>query len=373
MFGVYNRCRYIMFCIHFFRKTFSFVLALLLATSSVAQNLDAEQSSLKNLLKNPPAIEKRISVLNAQSESFERKIVQAKNDVLQSDLELQSSLKATKVAKQNYQAQPSQDTDRVLRKNQHRLAMAERGVKNRQKRLDRVQGKLQKSAFQLSAARQELSLSNQKIRSQRLKIERVREQIQQQEIIAQEKFAIRSRAAAAAVAETLKQNKLALINEKKSAQNIVVTQTLASSTAEGSSDKGAHKTLSSNEGSSSGGGALSAAQVKEKSKIEALLAKIADAEVKRENRRALYKRLTIKGNKLSQHLFTHIADNYYRTEAVVTSGTQLLEVGHNRLKRDIPAGDDGKTYVFIYHAKTASRGKLWMYDRALFGGTVQPK
>jgi len=362
-----------MFRIHFFKKTFSFLLTLLLATSSVAQSLETEQSSLKSLLKAPPAIEKRISLLSAQSESFERKIVQAKNDVIQSDIELQGALKAAEAAKQEYQSQPSQDTDRVLRKNQHRLAMAERGVKSRQKRLDRIQGKFQKSAAQLKTAQQELSQSSQKIRSQRLKIERVREQIQQQESIAQEKFAINTRAAAAAVAETLRQNKLALIAEKKSAQDIVVTQTLASAKAQAASGGGVQKTVKTDEGSISDGATLSAAQEKQKSKIEVLLAKIAEAKVKRENRRALYKRLTIKGNKLSQHLFTHIADNYYRTEAVVTSGPQLLEVGHNRLKRDIPKGDDGKTYVFIYHAKTASRGKLWMYDKALLDGVDQSK
>lgn len=150
--------------------TFTALTALTLSSVLQAADLPLEQDILARLQQlsenNALLVQDRESSL----QDFERKLNAAREDLANLRLELQD--KEQELA-QVTAAGESQARQRKLA--EHALAMAKRGVKNRQKRVERIEGKLIQEKTLLEQARSRLSKSGSDIARQELKIARLKE------------------------------------------------------------------------------------------------------------------------------------------------------------------------------------------------------
>ncbi|MBB6521994.1 hypothetical protein [Pseudoteredinibacter isoporae] len=318
---------------------------------STQEQLKQAQDTLKQAQRRLPQLETLSEELKVELESFTRKLETAEQDLAQSNRDAakaQALLQESKVA---HEANPNQDTDRALRKAEHGYAMAERGVKNRNKRVERIQGKHQQLLLSSERNAQQQKTLGTQIKNQRVQIQQLEARLHE------EKQKATQLAASAASAKVEQQAQLErqqreqaekLAQQRQAeAKKAELTQTMAKKDPVTQEIK------------------LSAEDQSAQRKAQKLLAEVNQQIADKPGRRPLYKRLTLKGQQLPTVPFTFIGANYYRAETRVSSGQQFFEIAKNRFKRDLPESDDGQVYVFIYQAKSASRGVLQYYKKSL--------
>lgn len=320
---------------------------------STEQQLQQVENALKQAQRRLPQLETLSEELKVELESFSRKLETAENDLAQSNRDAAKAQALLQQSKAAHQANPNQDTDRALRKAEHGYAMAERGVKNRSKRVERIQGKHQQLLLSTERNAQQQKALTAQLKNNRADIQRLQvalqEEKQKAQVAANEASAKIEQQARLVQQEKQKQEaeqKLALQREAE-AKKAKLTQTMAKK------DPVSQEIKLSVEDQAAKTAALDI--------LTAVNQQIAD----KPGRRPLYKRLTLKGQQLVSVPFTFMGANYYRAEARVSSGQQFFEIAKNRFKRDLPEADDGQLYVFIYQAKSASRGVLQYYKKSL--------
>ncbi len=321
---------------------------------STEEKLQKAQQSLNQVQRRLPQLTTLGKELALELQSYARKLDVAQEDLAQANRDAAGAQTSLQQSKAAHESSPSQDTDRRLKKAEHGYLMAERGVKNRSKRVERIQGKYQQLLLSNERlGQQKRSLSNQ-INSHQVSIKELQSAVNKEKQQAKQEALIAARSARvkaeekARVAERDVQESLA-----KSQQLAVVQQTMADQPSV--SDSQLIQTPKS----------LSPADKLAKENAKQMLAAVNKDIADKPGRRPLYKRLSLKGQSLVSVPFSFLGANYYRAEARVSSGSQFFEVSKNRFKRELPEADDGLVYVFIYQAKSASRGVLQYYKKSL--------
>ncbi|GAA6152093.1 hypothetical protein [Pseudoteredinibacter isoporae] len=326
-------------------------------TNSFAQSIEEQltqaETAIQQAQRRLPQLETLSEELAAELEGFARKLEDAEQDLAQSNrdaAQAQTLLQESKVA---HEANPNQDTDRALRKAEHGYAMAERGVKNRSKRVERIQGKHQQLLLSNERNIQQQKALQAQLKKGRADVQRLQATLQDEKQQAQQAAVaatakLEQQARVAQQEKRQRENELKLAQQREAeAKKAKLTQTMAKKDPVTQAIK------------------LSAEDQAAKRQAEELLAEVNQQIADKPGRRPLYKRLSLKGPQLVGVPFTFMGANYYRAEARVSAGQQFFEVAKNRFKRDLPEADDGQLYVFIYQAKSASRGILHYYKKSL--------
>ncbi|MCV6623061.1 MAG: hypothetical protein OIF51_15080 [Cellvibrionaceae bacterium] len=338
--------------------TFTALTALTLSSVLQAADLPLERDILARLQQlsenNALLVQDRESSL----QDFERKLNAAREDLANLRLELQD--KEQELA-QVTAAGESQARQRKLA--EHALAMAKRGVKNRQKRVERIEGKLSQEKILLEQARSRLSKNGADIARQELKIARLKEAQKKQQLAkAAEAKRQQERAAKPQVQQTLAQTKpkLVLAEPKIEAKvpKSVPEQELPATAVKQSSDPAQDQDQQ---------------QKQQLAMLDDLARKQAAAEEQRlqtalagpeRSGRQLYKGLQIKSDTVDGR-FEYLGNHQYRSETVVTAGRHMFTVGSHHYRGTIPNADDGQIYVFLYDTSRKGKPRLSMYRKSL--------
>lgn len=339
--------------------TFTALTALTLSSVLQAADLPLEQDILARLQQLSENNALLVQDREGSLQDFERKLSAAREDLANLRLELQD--KEQELA-QVTAAGESQARQRKLA--EHALAMAKRGVKNRQKRVERIEGKLSQEKILLEQARSRLSKNGADIARQELKIARLKEEAQkkQQLVKAAEAKRQQERAAKPQVQQTLAQTKPKLVlaepKIEAKAPKSVPEQELPTSAVTQSSDPAQDQDQE---------------QKQQLAMLDDLARKQAVAEEQRlqtalagpeRSGRQLYKGLQIKSDTVDGR-FEYLGNHQYRSETVVTAGRHMFTVGSHHYRGTIPNADDGQIYVFLYDTSRKGKPRLSMYRKSL--------
>lgn len=324
----------------------SLILVLALCSCSVFAASVREEED--RLARYEQVLENHISELEDienQLFALKSKLKEASTEVAKSNANFEEARQANTAASIKLAGDNNDDNKRAAKLAAHSLKMAERGVRTRSKRLERIQANQQELQAAEAALQSKLVSAKDNITAQEQRIVDVKraEDLAAKALLAKAeaesvKLAAKAdqEARQAARKAELAAAKAALEAEAKAKQQApVVTNTLSELDQE----------------------ALAYAQ-KEVAKLEKLLASGKPG-------RPIFDRLTLTGSKIEPQKFEFLGRDQYRTEAVVSAGKQLFEVGGNKYRRTIPSSDDGEAYVFIVDAKRPMRPRLVMYKKSL--------
>ncbi|MCV6625812.1 MAG: hypothetical protein OIF38_06925, partial [Cellvibrionaceae bacterium] len=238
--------------------------------------------------------------------------------------------------------------ERAMRLADHGYKMARRGVASRGKRVDRIERRYQQAILDQQKLVAKLRQAEADIRFVRVKLAKAQQQDRKRE-----RQAAASRTPQA-VGTAQVQSKSAAPAPKPEPK----AELSKAAEAEAVNAKPAAERLSAYD------------RVAQREAME-LQAEIDQDIINKSSRRPLYKRLTLKGRFVNAAQFKFIGADHYRAEAKIKAGAQQFEVARNRFSREIPAADDGETYIFFYQAKSASRGVLKLFKKSLLSPRAQ--
>lgn len=327
---------------------------------STEEKLEKAQQSLDGIQRRLPQLATLGDELATELKSYARKLELAQLDLAQANRAAADAMTVLRQSKAEHEAAPSQDTDRLLKTTEHGYLMAERGVKNRSKRVERIQGKYQQLLQSNERLEQKKKTLSNQINTYQVTIKGLKRTLKSQAEREKQEAIVAARSAQLKAEEEARLNRKVVeqLSSEKSKDVAVVRQTMAQVGAESNAkaeDIQRVKALSD----------LSPEDQLMKAEAKKMLAAVNKEIANKPGRRPLYKRLTLKGQSLVTVPFDFIGANYYRAQARVSSGPQFFEVSKNRFKRELPQADDGQLYIFIYQAKSASRGDLQYYKKSL--------
>ncbi|TQV73429.1 hypothetical protein FKG94_17140 [Exilibacterium tricleocarpae] len=324
-------------------------LALLVVTTAKAATLSDEEETLARLeqtLENRQTTQQDIEndLLGDRTKATEAQadLEQAKQELVTAEAELTA-------ARQAFSADAGQENSRALKKAEHSHKMAERGVRTRTKRLERVDRNLKESEAKLAATKKAIASLRSQIASQRQRLS---------EVAASLKAQADQDATAAAVTRvdsrpTPQPPKAPAKPVAPEPKPVEPPQPAAvAAKALQAPPAAAPKQVIALDQE-----ALAYARG-EMSRLESFLA---DGQPGRPS----YRRLVLRGSKVQAVAFEFLGRDQYRAEVPVAAGKQQFEIGSHKFRRTIPASDDGEMYVFIYDAKRLSRPRLAIFRKSL--------
>lgn len=289
---------------------------------------------------------------------FERKLLDAQNDLADAEREL--------LEKEQELATASAGGEEMARKRklaEHAVSMAKRSVKNRHKRIQRIEGKLTQEQEVLASARAQLSKSRSNIAKQEAKIARLRDQ---------------EKARAAQLAKAEQQRRQAKPEPKPQVQQTLAkTQPPVSEPPKLAQVDVPKQEQPKVEEPKPEVPAETPAEDQEAARQMAALDELARKQAQAENQRLnealsaaqpsgrqLYKNLRIKSDKIEAG-FEFLGNHQYRAESVVTGGRHMFKVGSHHYRGTIPSSDEGEVYVFLYDTSRKGKPRLSMYRKSL--------
>ncbi|NIB43851.1 hypothetical protein HBA55_29885 [Pseudomaricurvus alkylphenolicus] len=349
-------------------------MALPVQASTPAQERD-------RLERYQQAMENRTSELEAidnQLYGYQHKLAEAEQDLQTQQQELNKARSSADSARQTHSNSPSEDSARALKLAEHRLKMAERGVRTRTKRVERIQNRqamLNQSRDDVVAS---LEDDEQRITAQHSKIANAERQAQAREkervrLLAQAEEA-RRRAEQEMAAKAKRERELELAAREKARRMAAAKQVQEASSPQQNANSLSDRTgITETVISATSATPQTLSPSPEMTELDREALAYAQKEIERleklvaegGNSRATFKRLTLKGSKLGTSEFEFLGQNQYRVDTQVTKGRQIIQIGKHKFRRTIPASDDGSEYVFIFDAKRPSRPRLVMFRKSL--------
>lgn len=320
----------------------------------VGESLTAEQNKLDRYYQSYENRASELEEIENEIFGYENKLDESVKDLEQAQAELVEAQKAHANAKIQLAGDASQDNERALKLADHALSMAERGVRTRSKRQERVELKMAELVSTKTKLAASTAADQERITAQEAKVARASAEAEKN---AAARLAEADRAREQAqlrMAEQARQTKgLASAPIVSAPKNVAPAPKVTEAPAVALQSKDAVKT----ELTELDLEALAYAQ-KEVARLETLLDTSNPG-------RPMFKRLTLGGNKVDQKAFEFLGQNQYRVDAVVQPGRQIFQVGKHKFRRTVPLVDEGQEYVFIFDAKRPSRPRLVMFKKSL--------
>ena len=238
------------------------------------------------------------------------------------------------------------------------------GVKNRHKRIQRIEGKLTQEQDILAKARTQLSKSRSNIAKQEAKIARLRDEAS-------------AKAARIAKAEQQRQANARPELKPQVKQTLAKTQVKTQAPV-AEPPKLAQVDIPKQEQPKVEEPKPEPAVEEQEAKDQmAALDELARQQAKAEEQRLsealsssepsgrqLYKNLRIRSESVDAE-FQFLGNHQYRAESAVTGGRHMFKVGSHHYRGTIPSSDAGEVYVFLYDTSRKGKPRLSMYRKSL--------
>ncbi len=326
-----------------FRRIFFFLALMLFSAVGSAASISAEQNKLDLYHQAHENHQAELEDIANELFGFENKLADAKSDLQNAEKDLIEAQKNHTEARIALSAEASEKNERALSLVEHSLAMAERAIRTRTKRLNWVEEQVAELQALEVKVKSQINKSEDRIASQESKIAR----LEAEQVLAEQQRRIEAeKAKAAAIQRQQMEKSLAKPQEVAIAPAAVVAP--ESSSVDELSEADELSMLDEE--------ALEFVR-KEMSRLNEL--------TKRPSGVPLYKNLLIEGKSITPQTFEYLGKNQYRVDTVVQSGQQTFFVGKFRFKRTIPAADNGKEYVFIFDSKRTSNPRLVIFKKSL--------
>lgn len=276
------------------------------------------------------------------------KLADAQADLVAEQQQLTDADKALTAAQQAYDADPSQENRRALKKAEHSKNMAERGVRNRNNRFDRISRNVGELEAQLATGKSTVASTKRRVARQQERLDEVIAAAAQQSAEPPAAAPVKPVVAAAPPPPVAKPAVAAPLALQQSATDTEIETDVAPAAA--AAEEAAQLSELDRE-------ALDYA-AREMGRLEKLLAAGNPG-------KPSFRRLYLRGSKVDTTQFDFLGRNQYRAEVAVAEGKQLFEIGRHKFRRTVPASDDGEVYVFIFDAKRLSRPRLAIFKKSL--------
>lgn len=344
-------------------KNYVKTLAILLfSVSTHASELSVGQDKLARLEQIYENQTEEMEDLEDQLIGYRNKVDGAEKDLVTATAELDAAAKTLLECQSAARQVPSVDADRALKLADHAHDMAERGVRTRTKRLERLQGNLHELEAQATAQQALLKQQEQRMAAQKsalaATVSKLERQADQQARAAQLASVEASR-----VADKPAQPANAAAPAKVASAKLETTPIFTPAPPAASHEqvlaslKPVPVTQQKPE--------LSDLDQEELAYVQKEAQRLAEATQGADTSDPTFKRLTLDALGQPSVPFTYLGGEQYRVEVPVIGGKQVFSVRNKVYRRTIPAADDGAVYVFIYDARRLSRPRLVSFKKSL--------
>lgn len=346
------------------KRTKALFSLLVFSAVTTASELGEEQDKLARYEQIYENHSEDLADLDDQLVGSRYKIEEAQTEVKVAQAELDSAAKTLLQAQSDAKQTPGADTERALKLAMHAHDMAERGLRTRSKRLERLQGNQQALEAQLTAQKALVQQHQQRVAAQKLEVAETAQKLeaaaarkaqQQARTVPVSAAPVAAMAAAPAVAIAATAPAAAVpvqvLAAPVTAPAPVATRTTAPAVHSQSAPVGSVATPDLDQ--------------EELAYVRKEMERLRELTVGARLNDNTFKNLYLEVGGKPDIEFVHVGRDQYRAEAVVSAGKQSFVVRKKSYRRTIPEADEGAVYVFIYDAKRLTRPRLVSFRKSL--------